>query len=117
MMRKIFLCIAFCVGMLQADALQWQNDYNRVMTWQDAKDYCDNLDLARHQDWRLPSVSELKAHADSIPYVTDNPAKYYWTGTIYTNFKKAVWFVSFSDDYQHFSIKTNKLNVLCGRTK
>ena len=116
-MKKIFLFFILCVSVIQAAELQCQNDYNRIMTWQDAKDYCDNLDLAKHQDWRLPGLNELKTHAESIPKVTDNSAKYYWTSNTHKGFTLAAWFVSFSDDYQHFNVKTNELNVLCCRTR
>jgi hypothetical protein len=52
--------------------LMWQdNDAvgTAVYTWQDATSYCENLDLAGYNDWRLPSMEELES---LINYNSDN---------------------------------------------
>ncbi len=51
-----------------ATGLIWPTrDGGSYMTWQDAADYCHNLRLAGHSDWRLPSIDELQT-------IYDNPA-------------------------------------------
>ncbi len=44
--------------------LTWQQGETRPMTWQQALAFCEGLDLAGHQDWRLPSIRELQTLVD-----------------------------------------------------
>ena len=51
-----------------ATGLIWaRKDSGGYVTWQDAADYCRNLRLAGHSDWRLPAMDELQS-------IYDNPA-------------------------------------------
>ena len=49
--------------------LEWQqSSAPGTYTWQQATDYCNNLVLGGHYDWRLPTVKELSFLVDlSIP--------------------------------------------------
>ena len=52
--------------------LMWQQaTAPGVYTWEKALSYCDNLSLAGHSDWRLPTAKELQSIAD---YSRGNPA-------------------------------------------
>lgn len=56
--------------------LMWQqvpssSDY----TWQEAVDYCDDLELSEYDDWRIPSLKELFSISDfnsGWPYIDTN---------------------------------------------
>jgi tetratricopeptide (TPR) repeat protein len=49
-----------------ATGLMWtKKDNGTDMNWQQATDYCRNLQLAGHGDWRLPTIEELQGIYDN----------------------------------------------------
>jgi hypothetical protein len=51
-----------CDGAIRtADGRMWQKDPNVQITWAEAMKDCDELMLAGYDDWKLPSVDELRA--------------------------------------------------------
>jgi len=82
--------------------LMWQQatapgTYN----WQQALSYCENLELATHTDWRMPTVKELASLTDSSQfnpvintgYFFDTVAAEYWSSTQGVT-QSPAWFVN-----------------------
>ncbi|WP_419780699.1 DUF1566 domain-containing protein [Maridesulfovibrio sp.] len=79
----------------KATGLVWQQeDSVKKLNWQEALSYCENLNYAGRNDWRLPGVKELQsivdytrspktsgtAAIDPVFKVTDKES-YYWSST------------------------------------
>ena len=45
---------------LKRKSLQWSNKTPNRMNWNDAINYCKNLNEGGHSDWRLPNIDELR---------------------------------------------------------
>ena len=84
----------------KATGLEWQqNDDGKRRDWEDALAYCESLDLAGHQDWRLPDSKELQSIVDydkpDIPAINENlfgmtqdsETLDYWTSTTFGDIK------------------------------
>ena len=90
-----------------ATGLMWQQGDSGPHNWEDALTYCESLQLAGRNDWRLPNAKELQSIVDysRSPDTTGSPAidplfdvtsitneggqtdyPFYWTGTTHANF-------------------------------
>ena len=67
--------------------LMWQYPGTSTkMTWEEALNYCENLSLAGHTDWRMPNIKELSALVNtgrysSSFYLSPERNSYYWSST------------------------------------
>ncbi|MBL0721575.1 MAG: DUF1566 domain-containing protein, partial [Sulfurovum sp.] len=86
--------------------LMWQDTIDNkkmILSWKDAKSYCDNLFLGNYIDWRIPIKPEL----ESIIDINNNPAikkefiyvskTFYWSTPIKLDSSFA-WHVFFGKD-------------------
>ena len=75
----------------------------KKLNWQDAVDFCRNLEFAGHLDWRLPSRKELESLIDETQFNLALPeshpflnvrSSYYWSGSTYAYNTDYAWDVS-----------------------
>lgn len=106
--------------------LDWQRQDDGIQrNWLSAYQYCDELLLDGHDDWRLPEIDELSYIID---YTNFNPSvstgyfnnildTYYWSGTIYAASENEAWAVNFLDGYVSWEYKNRDYCVRCVRSK
>ena len=76
----------------------WDQD---VLTWQDALLYCESLEFAGHDDWRLPNVRELQSIVDygrgrpAIDPVFGAESDWYWSSSTSVLSYHYAWLVHF----------------------
>ena len=114
----------------------WQVDIpKKRYNWWDSKSYCKNLNLSGYNDWRLPSIDELKTILtknyyrslstinrayikkellNSI-YELKNPI--FWSSTPYVSFFEKGLIVYFNNGCEHESDKSDTYYVRCVRGK
>jgi hypothetical protein len=85
-----------CTGLMWQQAIA-HHEY----AWAEALHYCENLELAGHDDWRLPSVKELQSIVDygrwmpSMDPVFSGESEAHWSSTPYAKDLEAAWYVNF----------------------
>lgn len=102
-----------CTGLMwqEATANIPDDDDDRV-TWTEALRYCENLEFAGHDDWRLPNVRELQSIVDygryqpSIDPVFSSEPSFYWSSTSHAEAPDIAWEVQFQYGFVYFSYKS-----------
>lgn len=104
--------------------LEWQDDaVSSTLGWASAIDYCENLTLDTHSDWRLPNIKELtsivddtKSHPSIDNTVFQNPPfNNYWSSTTTASNSSRAWCVAFNTGYQNNRNKALNNSVRCVR--
>ncbi len=110
--------------------LTWQDDGNVSINpkkWSDAIDYCEALDFAGVQDWRLPNFNELYMIADRSTYgpamhmdatsgFQNVTSSYCWSSTTVASVSYNAWRVYFYNGNDYWYGKTNSFYVRCVRS-
>ena len=105
--------------------LMWQKDTgngNTSFNWCSALDYCESLELAGHDDWRLPNVRELQSIVDygrsgpSIEPVFGALSTQYWSSTPIESNPDFAWYVGFFDGFVNSGVKSSGWLVRAVRT-
>ncbi|MFO7736350.1 MAG: DUF1566 domain-containing protein [bacterium] len=100
--------------------LQWASQKS-TKNWKGALEYCESLDWAGCDDWRLPNVMELRtlvnwsaySPASSLPGM--NTGSWFWTSTTdVTDYSKA-WYVFSATGSSDRLNKTDNKTVICVR--
>jgi hypothetical protein len=111
--------------------LVWQQGEPGYMTWPEALNYCEALELplgSGQSDWRLPNIKELESITDDTVYDPVNHpiaidtnafpnanASYYWSSTTYAYDPSFAWGVYFNYGYVTNDYKNYDMYVRCVR--
>jgi hypothetical protein len=141
-MQKIFcfsaICLFFFYSMASAEMLDngdgtvtdtdtgliWQQAEGGAMTWEEALVYCETLDLAGLNDWRLPNSNELQSivnydlTAPSIDttFFPGAHSSSYWASTTNTSNVIHAWSVTFNNGSVIPNLKSGSFYVRAVRS-
>lgn len=62
----ILIFIVSCGGN-DSDGIKWSALSSNEMIWQDALDYCENLNEDGYSNWRLPNINEMRTLIQNCP--------------------------------------------------
>jgi hypothetical protein len=92
--------------------LQWKQDESPEMNWEEAMQYCRELTLAGHGDWRLPTIRQIGSlpdlsfkdgvwfHKQFFSGTKTAPLGFYWSSTTYGD--TFGWGVNFQFGYDGY---------------
>lgn len=104
--------------------LTWQQQPTLdLLDWAAAREYCERLVLAGHDDWRMPTIRELRSLSDdrlaepsfSPRLLPEAAAADWWSGTIQANRPERAWYLDSRTGLVTYRERTESLRVLAVR--
>lgn len=104
--------------------LMWEDTNSSLYAYSNAETYCENLNFAGHQDWRIPNMIELQSiinrdrtfPASVATFTTAvNLTQGYWSSDNYVNDNTKQWGIDFNRGMTFFKLKTFQSYVKCVR--
>ncbi|MBN2824246.1 MAG: DUF1566 domain-containing protein [Campylobacterales bacterium] len=132
-MKKTLIILALAVGLNAGEmaiddytGLTWQDNQDvkdNLVTYKKAYQYCNELRLGGHADWRVPTITELltlvsynrykPAIIGGFNFVEDN---FYWSSTRFKDDATKNWGVDFRDGSSEANGVSYDRRVRCVRT-
>jgi len=107
-----------------SNGLIWQQADGGKHAWEDSLKYCEALDLAGKDDWRLPNVKELRSMCDETlmypsldkrAFPDINAAHSYWSSSYENHQPTRGWMVTMVDGKIEHPDKSEELHARCVR--
>ena len=106
--------------------LMWQDNSDAKYIkkdWDGAMIFCNQLQLAGHDDWRLPSVKVLKQLVSADPrdggikkgFKNLGGSGYYWSRDVHESSDEFAWMMNFKRGYEYSNYKTYERHIRCVR--
>jgi uncharacterized protein DUF1566 len=100
--------------------LTWQKEYETGKNWPEALGLCEGLSYGGFDDWRLPSINELRGlvniethnPASDFP---DMPSTYFLSSSSDVDYLTHAWLVNFYSSVVGLGFKTNDYTARCVR--
>ena len=98
----------------------WSKNIVSGKTWGSALNYCEKLIYAGYDNWRLPTINELKTLVDHSIYdpASEFPgisSDYFFSSTSYESDYTNAWIIWLEDGRVHGALKTEEYSAICVR--
>ena len=104
--------------------LMWQRNLeDKLVTLPEARAQCEQVSLAGHDDWRLPSRVDLVSIIDlsrtepaiNVTAFPATPSNWFWSSSSVGEDPQAGWYVYFYFGYPKTDLASNQFSVRCVR--